>query len=119
MDLEVLKKKISTYRGDGGRVGNVNDELLGEILFAWESWSGPLSGFYSAIGVSQKKMARMLGRAKKLKREGAFEGVEFKEVRVEGLPVCEGAGIEVVWEAGKVIRFSEVEQLVDFLKKVA
>lgn len=37
MDLEILKKKISTYRGEGGRVQNVSDDLLGEILFAWET----------------------------------------------------------------------------------
>jgi hypothetical protein len=30
-----------------------------------------------------------------------------------------GAGIELSWEQGKVIRFPQVEQLIDFLKKVA
>jgi hypothetical protein len=65
-------------------------------------------------------MAGFLGRAKKLKREGHFDGGEFKEIHVEGSsPASSGCGIEVVWEAGKVIRFSQVEQLVDFLKKVA
>ena len=52
MELEVLKKKISTFRGDGGRVRKVSDELLMEILFAWENWSGPAKSFYAAIGVS-------------------------------------------------------------------
>ena len=28
-------------------------------------------------------------------------------------------GIEMIWENGKLIRFQQVEQLVDFLKKVA
>lgn len=38
------KKKISTFRGDGGKVRNVSDELLVEILSAWENWTGPAKG---------------------------------------------------------------------------
>lgn len=137
MDLEVLRKKISTFRGEGGKLRNVSDELLFEILTAWEHWTGPLKGFYSAIEVDSRKMASLLGRAKKLKREGHFPSEEFKEIKLnsensfsshseegQGLSLNEGScfirsGIEVHWENGKLIRFSQVDQLVDFLKKVA
>jgi len=124
MDLEVLKKKISTFRGDGGRVRITEDDLLMEILRAWEQWTGPTSGFYTSIGVSQKGMASIIGKAKKLRREGHFPAEDFKEIKVDspssntnfsGGP----CGIEMSWDNGKVIRFSEVSQLVDFLKKVA
>jgi hypothetical protein len=37
MDLEILKKKVSSYRDNGGRVRKVSDELLVEILDAWAS----------------------------------------------------------------------------------
>ena len=126
MDLEVLKKKISTYRTDGGYVKNISDELLMEILLAWETWTGPSSGFYSSIGVNQKRMASIIGKAKKLRREGYFPAQEFKEIKIEESPSsltswvsgpCQG--VEVLWDNGKLIRFSQVEQLVDFLKKVA
>lgn len=126
MDLEVLKKKISTYRTDGGYVKNISDELLMEILLAWETWTGPSSGFYSSIGVNQKRMASIIGKAKKLRREGYFSAQEFKEIKIEESPSsltswvsgpCQG--VEVLWDNGKLIRFSQVEQLVDFLKKVA
>lgn len=123
MDLEILKKKISTYRSAGGKLTKVSDELTMEILQAWEVWTGPASGFYSAIGVDFRKMASILGRGKKLKREGHFPVEEFKEIKLEARtsggfsgPPC---GIELAWDQGKVIRFSQVEQLVDFLKKVA
>ena len=53
MDLEILKKKISTFRGEGGRVKITDDSLLMEILQAWEQWKGPIKDFYRAIGVSQ------------------------------------------------------------------
>ena len=123
MELEILKKKISTYRTEGGLLKNVSDELAMEILHAWENWTGPASGFYSAIAVDFRKMASILGRAKKLKREGHFPVEEFKEIKIEssGGPGFSGApcGIELAWDQGKVIRFSQVEQLVDFLKKVA
>lgn len=36
MDMEVLKKKISTFRGEGGQVKITDDGLLMEILMTWE-----------------------------------------------------------------------------------
>ncbi len=126
MDLEVLKKKISSYRTPKGRLTRVPDELLMEILIAWEQWTGPGSGFYSALGADHRKMAGLIGRAKKLKRDGHFPIEEFKEIKIEDSPSnlnslqsgpCQG--IEIAWDNGKLIRFSQVELLIDFLKKVA
>jgi hypothetical protein len=121
VDLDVLKKKISSYRTEGGHLKKVPDELAIEILMAWENWTGPAKGFYTAIGVTQYKMASVLGRAKRLKREGHFPVDEFKEVKVADgsgpVPPC--SGIEIAWDGNRLIRFTEVDQLVDFLKKVA
>jgi hypothetical protein len=121
MDLEVLKKKLSTYRNGRGQVRNVNDDLLMEVLSAWEQWTGPTSGFSVAIGVSPNGISSIIGKAKKLRRDG-FPTDQFKEVTVVGtqagdLPPCNG--IEVVWDGGKLIRFVQVDHLIDFLKKVA
>ena len=120
MDLVVLKKKISTFRGEGGRIRITSEDLLLEILRAWEQWKGPIKGFYPEIGVSAKGMASIIGRAKKLRREGHFPSDDFKEVKilesgVGGSP----CGIEMSWENGKLIRFNQVDQLIEFLKKVA
>ena len=122
MDLEILKKKISTFRGEGGRVRITEDSLLLEILSAWEQWTGPVREFYRAIGVSQNGMASIMGKAKKLRREGHFPAADFKEIKVEsseaaGSGPCEG--IELCWSEGKIIRFPQVDQLVEFLKKAA
>lgn len=124
MELEILKKKISTFRGEGGRVRITDDSLMMEILQAWEQWTAPAEGFYRAIGVSQTGMASIIGRAKKLRREG-FPTDGFKEIRVADgvqlsagtLPPC--SGIELCMEGGKLIRFQQVDQLIDFLKKAA
>jgi hypothetical protein len=126
MDIEILKKKISTFRGEGGRVRITDDALLMEILFTWEQWKGPMQDFYRAIGVSSKGMASIIGRAKKMRREGHFPAEEFKEIKVEstsgavsgsGLSPCQG--IELNLTGGKLIRFPDVDLLVDFLKKAA
>jgi hypothetical protein len=121
VDLEVLKKKISTFRGDGGKVRITDDMLLLEILSEWEKWTGPADKFYKSIGVSSKGMGSIIGRAKKLRREG-FPAQDFKEIKLAGgdptnLSPC--TGIEIVWDNGKVIRFPQVENLIEFLKKVS
>lgn len=121
MDLEVLKKKISTFRGDGGRVRISDETLLMEILLAWEEWKGPSKEFYRAIGVSQTGMASIIGRAKKLRREGHFPVEDFKEIKIAQVPATGDVSglctIEITWDGKQVIRFALVDQLVDFLKK--
>ena len=122
MDMEVLKKKLDTYRNKRGRIVNVPDELRLEVLTAWEQWKGPAADFYKALGSSYKGMGSMIGKAKRLRREGHFPVEEFKEIKVESLELSKigpGAGLEVVWDNGKLIRFQQVDQLVEFLKKVA
>jgi hypothetical protein len=124
MDLEILKKKISTFRTDGGHIKIKDDGLLLEILSAWEQWTGPASGFSSAIGVHRKAVPTLIGRAKKLRREG-FPSGDFKEIKVEGGAPTAGmapgpcVGIELGLTDGKVIRFPQVDQLLEFLKKAA
>lgn len=123
MDLTVLSKKISSYRTPKGRITNLPNELLAEILHAWEQWPGTPSAFYKQLGVDFRKMGSMMGKAKQLKREGAFDGLNFTEVLVEGIethapPAVGGCGIELVWD-NKIIRFGSSELLMDFLKKAA
>ena len=125
MDLTVLKKKLSSYRTNGGYVKNVSADLLIEILAAWESWTGPAKGFYTELGINTNSGGRMIGEAKKLKREG-FATDAFKEVKIQESPSNQASlvagpcqGIEIMWDNGKLIRFPQVESLIDFLKKVA
>lgn len=125
LDMEVLKKKISTFRGSNGRVSISDNGLLMEILVAWEQHKGPMLEFYRALGVSAKGMASIIGRAKRLRREGHFPVEEFKEVKIAdgGLTQVSSLSgcnvIELSWENGRLIRFGQVEQLIDFLKKAA
>ena len=124
MDMMLLSKKISSYRTATGRITRLPDELAYEILLAWEEWSGPASGFYKALGADYRKMAKVMGRAKKLKREGAFDDSQFKEVRLSGdevadsSPASSSSGVVLRWDKKRVIRFSGVDQLIEFLNKM-
>lgn len=79
--------------------------------------------FYRALGSSKGGMASIIGKAKKMKREGHFPASDFKEVKVQDLATgfmsgpC--SGIELGLTDGKVIRFPSVDPLLEFLKKVA
>ena len=124
MDLAILKKKISTYKTTTGKLTRVPDELAYEILKSWEQWTGTAGSFYSEIDVKAAKMASVIGRAKKLQREGFFPADDFKEIKIDPasgqvLELTPCSGVEVVWDNGKIIRFSQVDLLLDFLKKAA
>lgn len=124
MDLAILKKKISTYKTKTGKLTRVPDELAYEILKSWEQWTGTAGNFYSEIDVKAAKMASVIGRAKKLQREGFFPADDFKEIKIDSdsgqvLELAPCSGVEILWDNGKIIRFSKVDLLLDFLKKVA
>ena len=73
-----------------------------------------------------RKMGKLMGKAKQLKREGVFDGLSFTEVvleeeeQISPMPIAavSGCGIEFVWK-DNIIRFGSSELLVDFLKKAA
>jgi hypothetical protein len=123
MDNTVLKKKLSTFRSKEGYLIGVSADVLHELLRAWEGWTGDSKDFYRSIGVNQRQIAFLLGKAKKMAREGGFPAEEFRELQ---LPVSTGSGgggpcigIELQLDGGKIIRFPSVEPLIDFLKKSA
>jgi hypothetical protein len=123
-DHMVLRKKLSTYETAKGQLRNVPPEVLLEVLKAWESWTGSTKDFYVSVGFSRRKMAAVIGKAKKLKREGHFPVEEFQEI---SLPITAEpssqpgpcVAIELSWDSGRVIRFPRVDDLLDFLKKAA
>lgn len=124
MDNIILKKKLSTFKSASGRLLRISPDVLLEVLRAWESWTGNSKEFYRSIGVGQKQMAKILGKAKKLCRDGAFPAEEFKEISLPAASISAGVAsnvysIELAMETGKLIRFGQVEQLVEFLKKAA
>lgn len=128
MDMITLKKKLSTYVTAKGQLRNLNEDMLYEVLVAWENWTGPSADYYRSLGFTYKQMASVIGKAKKLKREGYYGTGEFKPVKVDGIAASAGIedgsatpcqNAEVVWHDGRRIRFQNVDLLLDFLKKSA
>ncbi len=78
MDIEVLRKKISTFKVDGKKLRITEDSMYLEILQAWENWTGPGKEFYSTLNVSKSGMAAIIGKAKRMKRDGQLEGSDVK-----------------------------------------
>ena len=122
MDMVCLKKKLSTFLTAKGYFRNVGEDVLYEVLKAWEEWPGTAKEFYKAVGYSQRKMAGLIGKAKRLKREGFFGNEDFAELSVEVSPNTALQGnalIELDCKNGKIIRFPRVDQLLEYLKKTA
>jgi hypothetical protein len=123
MDFTVLKKKLSTFKTSGGKLTGVSNDLLVEVLRRWEAWTGTSREFQENLDLSKSQLFVLTTKAKKICKSGDYPHGEFKEIKLESsgvVPFGGGpCGIEISWENGKIIRFSQVEQLVDFLKKVA
>jgi hypothetical protein len=124
MDNAILKKRLSSFRTEKGTLTRVSDDVLIDLLAAWENWAGTAKGFYGELGLSKMQLGGLMGKAKKLRRAGHMAEGEFKEIQIESsapmtFPLGPCNGIEINWSEGKVIRFSQVDLLVDFLKKAA
>jgi len=118
MDLLVLRKRLSSFRTESGSLTKVSNDLVVDILRAWEVWTGSSKDFYKALGLTRYQLASFVREGKRLAKKGNYGSGEFKELKLD-LGAQSAMPIEVSWDKGKVIRFSQVEQLVDFLKKVA
>lgn len=119
MDLVILKKRLSSFRTAGGSLTKVNGDLLVDILRAWEVWAGSSREFYKGLGLTRHQLSSFIREGKKVAKKGNYGTGEFKELKLDSLVGAPSAPIEVSWGKGKVIRFNEVDVLVDFLKKVA
>ena len=123
MDNSVLRKKLNTFKSAKGKLSRVSDEVVMEVLRAWEEWPGTTADLYRELGLSKMQLVTMIQKAKRLVKKGVISESEFKEIKMVSSSAadfgsCNGA-ITMKWAEGKVIKFSEVDQLVDFLKKVS
>ena len=123
MDNAILKKRLNTYKSDKGKLKNVSDEVVLDVLRAWENWPGTSADLYRELGLSKMQMVIMIKKGKNLVKGGVVMESEFKEIATNAHPESFSQtreyNVELTWDNGKVIRFAHVEQLIDFLKKVA
>ena len=123
MENNVIRKRLNTFKTSEGRLKRVSDDVIIDVLRAWENWNGTTADLYRELGVSRMQMATILKKAKKLVEGGMVTDEEFRQVEInssdEPLPHECNNSIELCWDTGRVIRFPQVDLLVDFLKKAA
>jgi len=118
----ILKKRLNTCRSSTGRLSQVPDDLVIDIVRAWERWPGTAKSFYQSIGIKKQQMGSIIKKGKRIFREGKEKLGPF--IPVEGQeqpspPSNKKVPIVLNWDKKKTIRFDEVGQLVEFLKKCA
>ena len=124
MDLMILRKKLDGFRLSNGSIRDVSPEVLWELRQAWEHFTGPLEQFRSEIGVKVGTLRVLLASGKKLNHAMASaDKVALQEQLSEpseaALQSSQG-GPELIYDHGeKVIRFPNVDSLIDFLKRAA
>lgn len=124
MENGILKKKLSIFRTPKGKLTRVSDDILVEVLQTWEQWPGTSSDMAKDLGLTMRQLVILVEKAKRLIRDGGYVLSEFKEIKIEsdsGRIVETGpcSGVELIWNNGRIIRFSQVDLLLDFLKKAA
>tara|TARA_Y100001935_G_scaffold243773_1_gene235498 strand:- start:436 stop:744 length:309 start_codon:yes stop_codon:yes gene_type:complete len=98
----------------------VADDLVLDVLRAWEEWPGKVKELYQSLGLKREQLVYLVKKGKQLVKSGAVIERGFKEVKVEAVPESSFSEcITLKWDQGRVIRFRRVDQLVEFLKKVA
>jgi len=122
MEFSVMRKKLNSYKLSNGTFRNLSGEMLIEILRTWENYSGPFAKFSRDIGVRKSQLGPIIHKARRLAKDSEYQGGKFKEVKVSSDNVTSfplHGKIELVLDGSKVIRFEEVDLLIDFLKKSA
>ena len=112
---------MNTFKSSKGTLCAVSSDVVMEVLRGWESWSGKTSDYWREIGLSRMQMVTMIQKAKKLVKSGAVTESEFKEIAMPAAGLLprgsSGAGIEVQVDAARLVRFFQVDQVLEFLKK--
>ena len=116
----VLKKRLSTFRTSTGRLSKISNDLIMDVIKAWERSPGSAKSFYQGLGLKKQQLAIIIKKGKRLLKDGNEQLGPFTpmEVPVESsserkIPII------LKWDNKKQIRFYQVSHLVEFLKKVS
>lgn len=121
MENSVIRKRLNTFKSSKGTLTRVSDDVVMEVLRGWESWTGTAAEYYREIGISKQQLWVLIKKGKNLIKSGKVMESEFKEI---GVPMAvtagfDGIGMELKLDGNCAIRFGQVDQLVEFLKKKA
>jgi hypothetical protein len=104
----------------------MSNEVVLEVLQIWQNWQGSTAELYRDLDLSKGQMSALIRAGKRLIKNGYAVDGDFREVKIQEAsggagnvksPPCDG--VELIWDNGRSIRFGQVEQLIEFLKKSA
>ena len=121
-----IRDRIDGFRAGNGQLQNVPAELLLELRYAWEHFSGPAEQFRKELGMKIGTLRKLLVESKKLNHVLASSEAMGLPNPVESstepndVGVVNGAHLElVIGEGQKVVRFPSLDILIEFLRKVS
>jgi hypothetical protein len=122
VETAVIKKRLNTFKSSKGTLREVSRDVVMEVLRGWECWPGKSSDYYREIGLSKMQLVTLIKKGKKLVKSGAVTDGEFREITLPagaGFAAPAVSGMEVRLDGGKAVVFSQVDLLVEFLKKMS
>jgi hypothetical protein len=127
MDLMILRKKIDGFRSGNGQLQKVPADLLLELRQSWENYSGTPEEFRRELGMKLGTLRKLLVESKKLNHvlassEAMGLASPDGEVNPEvaNNPIYVGSHLElVINEGSKVVRFPNIDILIEFLRKAS
>lgn len=124
MDNGILSKKLRTYQSATGKLTQLSDEIILEVLRKWENWPGTTADLYRDLGLSKGQMSFIIRKAKALVKKGVLLAEEdFKEIKIAAPDDYEqdGGSSAVVllrWGSNRVLEFSRIDHVVEFFNKI-
>jgi hypothetical protein len=115
----ILKKRLNSFRSTKGSLVRVPDELIIDIIRAWERWPGSAKTFYSSIGIKREQLASLIKKGKRLLKDGKDTLGPFTPIDIKNPPGQHKVPIILNWDKKKSIKFYEVDHLIEFLKKAS
>ena len=121
MDFEIMRKKLDAYKTPGGSYKNIKSELLIELLRAWEEYTGSSTELAKQLGMKPHQLSRQIREARKAAARNDAIDPAFQEIQIPEPSGGNsgGSGIEMTWGGDKVVKFPNVDCLVEFLRKAA
>lgn len=115
----ILKKRLNNCRTAKGNLSKVPNELVIDVMRAWERWAGTSKSFYQSIGLKKQQLAIIIKRGKRIFKESADKLGPFTPVEVKPSYNNDRNPIVLRLDQKKSIHFYQVDHLVEFLKKAA
>ena len=112
----ILKKRLQNCKTLKGSLTAIPDDLILDVVRAWERWTGTSKAFYTGIGLRKSQMGGLIRKGKKILKDGSGSLGPFTPVQIKAPVKNSGNPIILIWSKTKTIKFYDVAHLVEFLK---